>query len=89
MYVAFPRCPKKVQIAELRAVLSPALCTRCVRAELKENAATWRLQGALWGRCGNVVGSSRAPWARCGRAACYLGRIFGVKTSYIVSTDLT
>jgi len=43
---------------------------------LKINAAAWHLHSVLdselWERCGNAVGSSRAPWARCGRAACTL-----------------
>jgi len=33
----------------------------------KDNTAAWRLHSeldsALWGRCGNVVGATRAPWA--------------------------
>jgi len=28
------------------------------------------LDSALWGHSGNVVGSSSAPWARCGHASC-------------------
>ena len=39
----------------------------------KTNATAWRLHSvldsALWGRCGNTVGSFRTPCARCGRAA--------------------
>ena len=31
-----------------------------------------RAVGTLWQRCINVVGSSRALWARCRRAACTL-----------------
>jgi len=59
------------------------LCNRLERHEaaftlsmLKTNAAAWRfhsvLDSTLWQRCGNVVGSSRAPWARYERAACTL-----------------
>ena len=43
---------------------------------LKINTAAWCLHGvlesALWKLCGNAVGSSRAPWAFCWRAACTL-----------------
>jgi len=43
---------------------------------LKTNAAPKRLHrvldSALWGRCGNGLGSSRASWARCGRFVCTL-----------------
>ena len=43
---------------------------------LKTNAAAWRfhsvLDSTLWQRYGNAVGSFRAPWARCERAACTL-----------------
>jgi len=31
-----------------------------------------RVRQHLWQRCGNALGSSRAPWARCERAACKL-----------------
>jgi len=59
------------------------LCNRLERNEaafilsmLKTNAAAWRfhsvLDSTLWQRCGNAVGSFRAPWARCERAACTL-----------------
>jgi len=38
---------------------------------LKTITAAWRLHSvldsALSGGCGNAMGSSRAPWARCGR----------------------
>jgi len=57
------------------------LCNRLERhaaafilSMLKTNAAAWRFHsvfdGTLWQRCGNAVGSSRAPWARCERARC-------------------
>jgi len=56
------------------------LCNRLERHAaafiLKTHAAAWRLHSvldsALWGRCGDSVESSRAPWARCGRATCTL-----------------
>ena len=65
-----------------------AVCALCNRLErhaaafvlgiLKTNAAGWRLHSVLdsvlWERCGNAVGSSTAPWARCGRAAYTLYR---------------
>jgi len=65
-----------------------AVKTQCTRIErhaeefilnmLTTNAAAWGLHSvldsALVGRCGNTLGSSRAPWARCGRAVCTLYR---------------
>jgi len=43
---------------------------------LKTNATIWCLHrvldSMLWGRCGNNVGCSRAPWARCGCSVCTL-----------------
>jgi len=59
------------------------LCNRLERhaaafilSMLKTNAAAWRfrsvLDSTLCERCGNAMGSSRAPWARCERAACTL-----------------
>jgi len=65
-----------MQNAEVRAVQTPAtLCNRLERhaaaftlSMLKTNAAAWRFHSVL----DNAVGSSRAPWARCERAACTL-----------------
>jgi len=31
-----------------------------------------RVRSTLWQRCGNAMGPSRAPWARCERAVCTL-----------------
>jgi len=48
-------------------------CEYAVQSRRTSNAAACVhnvLDSMLWGRCGNAVWSSRAPWARCGRVAC-------------------
>ena len=73
-----PRCAL-CKRQQRRANALQTLCNRLERhaaafilSMLKTNAAAWRfhsvLDSTLWQRCG----FSRAPWARCERAACTL-----------------
>jgi len=78
-FTTFPQPPKVLKVAEVRAVRSPpTLCMRRVRAVSSnrmpcdgDHFTHAQRQRRTW-RCGDAVGSSRAPCARCKDAVKFL-----------------